>query len=478
MASKSRISYHGRLFIMLLLFFWAMVACFLVFQYIREKQFKTEFINAQLQTYNIFLLEHLEQGDSHAEFSATHRPPFKDLRITIISLQGEVIYDNSLNAICMGNHHNRPEILTAIKEGAGYQIGRNSESDGKRYFYSATRGEKRIVRSAIPYSDSLNELLQADWAFMRVMIIVTFFTSVVAYFATRGIGQTIIRLNHFAEKAEQGEEICDEEFPHNELGEISQHIVSLYNRLRQTIADRDREHLTALQQEQDKIRLKRQLTNNINHELKTPIASIQVCLETLLSNVKLSNEKRTELLDRCYSNCQRLRNLLSDVSLITRLDEGKQQIQKEIVCINDVLEELSDEIAFHPNTERLNINIKIDKKVEILGNTSLISSIFRNLMENAFAYSGGKNIYISLLGNTETEYILRFEDDGMGVANEHLDHLFERFYRVDKGRSRKAGGTGLGLAIVKHAVLFHNGKISATNRPNGGLRFDFSLAKR
>ncbi len=123
-------------------------------------------------------------------------------------------------------------------------------------------------------------------------------------------------------------------------------------------------------------------------------------------------------------------------------------------------------------------NTQTNEKVVINGNPSLIGSIFRNLTENAIAYSEGKNIYISLLENNDNVCRIRFEDDGKGVLQEQLPHLFERFYRVDKGRSRQKGGTGLGLAIVKHAVQFHGGRISVTNRPNGGLRFDFTLSKQ
>ena len=476
MVSKSKLSYNARLFIMLQSFFWSMVVCFVTFQYMREKQFRTEFINTQLQTYNSFLIEYIEQGSSYDEFAAKHRPPFDNLRITIISPQGDVIYDNSLNINSLGNHLKRPEITSAMKNGTGHQIERSSESDGKRYFYSATRSDNMIVRSAIPYSASLNELLKADWAFLWVMLIVIFLTSVVAYFATRRIGQTIIRLTQFAERAEKGEHIPEEEFPHDELGEISQHIVRLYNRLRQTIADRDREHQIALNQEQEKIRIKRQLTNNINHELKTPVASIQICLETLLSNMTLTEEKRTELLERSYANCQRLRNLLADVSLITRLDEGKEMIKREKINLSNLISDFINEMQLHLDGSQMHIHAEIDRMVEIEGNSSLITSIFHNLTENAIAYSGGKNIHIQLVSLNSTECYLRFEDDGSGVEPEHLKHLFERFYRVDKGRSRKAGGTGLGLAIVKHAVLYHNGTITASNAPTGGLRFDFTLS--
>ena len=121
----------------------------------------------------------------------------------------------------------------------------------------------------------------------------------------------------------------------------------------------------------------------------------------------------------------------------------------------------------------MTLHTDFNERVVILGNLSLIGSIFRNLIENAIAYSEGKNINISLISNDDKECHIRFEDDGVGVEEKQLTRLFERFYRVAKGRSRQKGGTGLGLAIVKHAVQFHGGTITASNRPNGGLRFDF-----
>ena len=130
-----------------------------------------------------------------------------------------------------------------------------------------------------------------------------------------------------------------------------------------------------------------------------------------------------------------------------------------------------------PEEERLTLHTDFNEQVIIDGNLSLIGSIFRNLTENAIAYSEGKNIFISLIKNNDTECHIRFEDDGKGVEPEQLPRLFERFYRVDKGRSRQLGGTGLGLSIVKHAIQFHGGTITASNRPYGGLRFDFSLKK-
>ena len=478
MDSVIKLSYHKRLFLMLLAFSWTIILCFVSFQYMREKQYRSEFIDAQLQLYNVHLISAIEEGHPYEDYISAKEKPFDDLRVTVISLSGDVLYDNMISIDSLDNHSLRPEVASAMKKGSGYLIGRQSVSDGREYFYSATKGDGVIVRTAIPYSASLQELLRADWTFLSIMIAMSFIMGVLAYYATKRLGNNIERLNSFAAKAEKGEEFDeDESFPNDELGSISNHIVKLYAQLQQTIKDRDIAHEARLREEREKIRIKQQLTNNINHELKTPVASIQVCLETLLSGINLTEEKRQELIERCYTNNERLRRLLEDVSLITRMESGSQLIGKESVNINSIIDDIYDELNIMPEEERMYLHSEFNEQVMINGNLSLIGSIFRNLTENAIAYSGGKNIFITLIENNDEQCVVRFEDDGRGVEESQLPRLFERFYRVDKGRSRRMGGTGLGLAIVKHAVQFHGGNVSVSNRPGGGLRFEFSLKK-
>ena len=478
MAFAIKLSYHSRLFLMLLAFSWTIVVCFIGFQYTREKQYKSDSLNARLQLYNTLIIKAIDSGLSCDEYIKSNEQPFEDVRVSVITTSGDVVYDNMISLDSLDNHRMRPEVDKALKKGAAYHIGRQSTSDGREYFYSATKGKNYIVRTAIPYSSSLKKVLRADRSFLGVIILVSLIMSTLAYFAARRLGKNIERLNRFAAKAEKGESFDEEEsFSNDELGSISNHIVKLYAQWQQTVKDRDIAHETAMRKEQEKIRIKRELTNNINHELKTPVASIQVCLETLLSGINLSEEKRVELIERCYTHNERLRRLLCDVSLITRMEDGNQLITKERIIINNIIDEIVEELDVMPEEERFNLHTNFNEQVTIDGNLSLIVSIFRNLTENAIAYSGGKNIYISLIGNDEKCYRIRFEDDGCGVEEKQLPRLFERFYRVDKGRSRRIGGTGLGLAIVKHAVQFHGGTIIATNRPEGGLRFDFSLSK-
>lgn len=478
MASWFRLTYHRRLFLGLVAFLWLMLGCFAIFQYHREKQFKAEELNLRVQMINDRIIDGLADNDSLFSPASAIPHDFSDLRISIISGKGQVIYDNSLDSLPGTNHLDREEIAKALKNGEGYTMRRHSESTGGTYFYAAKRGDGYIVRSAVPYTVSLNQLLAADYDFLLIMLVVTVVMCIAGFFATRRVGWHVERLNRFAESAERGERIFDTEpFPHDELGDISNNIVRLYARLQQAITDRDREHRLALHEQAEKIRIKRQLTNNMNHELKTPVASMQVCLETLMSHKNLSEEKRDEFVARCYAANERLRKLLADVSVITRMEDGSETIRKEPLNLKELISEICDEYKEISEQKGVEIIDKVSYNREIAGNATLLSSIFRNLIDNALAYSGATRIEIKDEDSLEGFLTITVADNGCGVPPEHLPRLFERFYRIDKGRSRQAGGTGLGLSIVKNAVLWHGGTIKVENRPSGGLVFTFTLRK-
>ena len=311
------------------------------------------------------------------------------------------------------------------------------------------------------------------------MLGVTLLMCVAGYFATRRLGQNITRLNEFAERAERGERIDDlPAFPHDELGEISSHIIRLYARLQKTTADRDREHALALHEEQEKIRIKKQLTNNINHELKTPVAAIQGYLETLLANPSLDAQRRTDFLEKSAAQTERLRRLLADISTITRMDEASQLIQKERVVLNDLIAEVTADMELKPADQRLRVNIDFPQQVEIVGSPSLLTSIFRNLADNAAAYSGGRDIFIRLLDNSPEQYTLQFADNGIGVDKDQLCKIFDAMYRTDPARSQVSQGSGLGLAVCKQIVEQNGGSIWARSHTDAGLSIFISLPKR
>ena len=230
--------------------------------------------------------------------------------------------------------------------------------------------------------------------------------------------------------------------------------------------------------EEDKNRLKRQLTQNVAHELKTPVSSIQGYLETIVSSPDIDSETKDRFIQRCYAQSRRLSSLLADISTLNKLDDAPQGYEFENVNILDLLQSIQRDVSMQMEANRVTFRALVEPEVVVNGNPSLLYSIFRNLTDNSIAYGGeGVTITVQILSEDSDFYKFSFSDNGPGVAPEHIPHLFERFYRIDKGRSRKMGGTGLGLAIVKNSVLLHRGVISVRLGVAGGLEFIFTLPK-
>lgn len=230
--------------------------------------------------------------------------------------------------------------------------------------------------------------------------------------------------------------------------------------------------------EEDKTRLKRQLTQNVAHELKTPVSSIQGYLETIVSSPDIDNETKDKFIQRCYAQSRRLSSLLADISTLNKLDDAPQGYEFENVNILDLLQTIQKDVSMQMEENNVTFRALVEPDVVVSGNPSLLYSIFRNLTDNSIAYGGdGVTVTVQILSFDSSFYTFSFSDSGPGVAPEHVTHLFERFYRVDKGRSRKMGGTGLGLAIVKNSVLLHRGAISVRLGAAGGLEFIFTLPK-
>ncbi len=225
--------------------------------------------------------------------------------------------------------------------------------------------------------------------------------------------------------------------------------------------------------------LKKQLTQNISHELKTPVSSIQGFMETIIDNPDLDKEKQDFFIKRCHAQAVRLSYLLRDISLLNKLDEATETFAKEPIILNEIIEGVLNDVALEIEQKKIKLDVFLKNNMKIEGNYSLLYSIFRNLVDNSLNYAGENISIIINCYRTDTEfYYFSYADTGVGVSESHLNRIFDRFYRVDKGRSRKLGGTGLGLAIVKNAVLFHQGRICAKPHSEGGLEFLFTLKKK
>lgn len=467
-----------RLFYSVISLFAIFTIVFVIYQFSRERTYKVALLNAQLQAYNHAMYEGVLKNrddsctiDKQLTERYIKKHSIENLRITIITKDGDVLYDNERNQESgFTNHLDRNEVKSALANGSGYAINRQSATTGSNYFYSATHfpDEKIVIRSALPYNTSLINVLQTDYSYLWFALIIFVALTFILLQFTRSLGATITKLRDFAVHAAKNEpldKLSNEKFPDDELGEISQNIVRIYENFLKSL--------------EDKTRIKQQLTQNIAHELKTPVSSIQGYLETIINNPELDSKRRSKFIERSYAQTERLAHLINDISILNRLDENSASLHEhENVNLSQIVRDIENQVALQLEKYGVRFNNLLPDQLIVHGNRSQLYSIFRNLTDNAIIYAGEGSI-ITIKCDTEDEerYYFTFYDNGIGVSEEHLEKIFERFYRIDKGRSRANGGTGLGLSIVKNAVLHHGGTINAYNQPGGGLAIKFTIRK-
>lgn len=419
----------------------------------RDEAHHVDLLHVRLQAINhcyamdkLLITNYKLPADSAEELRITdYESHYEDVRLTVLDLSGNVLFEStdSIAGQSHKNHLNREEVQQALLDGDGFAVIRSSETTGIDYFYSATRFGDYIVRSALPYDTQLRKSLASDRHYLYAAILITFVLLGLFLYMTR-------RLSH---------------------------------------TENDNQQLqTRLQLEQEYNQYKRELSNNIAHELKTPVSSIQGYLETILdarAGGSISDEQLSRFLERSYSQSQRLNALVQDIVTLNRMDAGQSTSQahpmeKEPVDVAELVRDILSEVSLKLELQEMKVINTLPHSLVLQSNPSMVYSIFRNLIDNAIAYAG-KGSIINIECAEAAEYKdkrvchFRFADNGPGVPEEHLSRIFERFYRVDKGRSRRLGGTGLGLAIVKNAVIMHGGTITASNRQGGGLQFDFTL---
>lgn len=578
-----------KLFISFALIFTTFTILVLLFQYDREKRYKTDELENTLDNIteltSNYIAENaiLETGNFAIIDSLVRILPGPNTRVTVISPTGTVLFDSEVGDFeNMENHLRRSEIQGSIAYGAGSII-RKSATTGSSYYYYAKFYTDYFVRTAALYDLEMKDFLHVEKRFIFYLILLYLFISIILLMISRRFSDTINKLKDFALQIKSGKEINEElEFPNDELGAIGRQITTMYKELNDArenvLVEKNKlySHLTALNEgiaffSADKKKIlansrfiqnlnmlsdkstvsaekifelehmgpilrfidsqlertgliksdvlpmmdidlqnnnryfnvkcvffqdksfeivisdttklerrriiKQQLTSNIAHELKTPVSSVLGYLETLEQN-NLDQDKQKYFIEKAHSQAKRLSSLIEDISTLNQIEEAGESFSFEPVIINEIIKDAEEHLKQRLEEKQIKVNIDLPKKIKINGNLSLLNSIFYNLFDNVIKY-GGENIEINLTNYLEDKknFYFSFANTGNEIDKKHLTRIFERFYRIDDGRSRKTGGTGLGLAIVKNAILLHQGEISARQYKDKGVEFLFSLAK-
>lgn len=480
---RINLSYRWRLFIPMLLMVWTIIGVLVGWQYKRLSDYREANIIDQLSRVservlyvnekNVDIQDYLDFLSQYFAYSM-----YSEMRVTVYGQYGAVL--GHMGKIIDYNE----KYFDNTKDFNTKDFRTTTNAEGKtqeRLFYIhgvTSRDGMLKVCVVMPYTTKVAQAVAPGNEIWGIGALLTIISTIVVFYSTSFLSRNITMLRKFASNAAEGRPIKDvDKLPHDELGEISREIFKIYEQRIAAVEKSSREHRIALHAVEEKSRIRRQLTNNINHELKTPIGVIRGYLDTILANPDMDDATRTHFLNRTLQNVERLCSLMNDVSAMTRLEEGSDNIPISDVNMHDLLYAIENDVECSHLAGNMKFSYDVPLDCHVKGNQNLLSAMLMNLVKNAAIHSHGTEISFTLLSESAKFYVFSFADNGNGVAEEHLPHLFERFYRVDSGRSRKVGGTGLGLPIVKNTVVALGGTISVHNRSMGGLEFVFSLRK-
>lgn len=388
------------------------------------------------------------------------------LRIAVYDNKGVMIADNPEATILV--YDAAGNMLPEFKRlgGGGANASVNDLSiDGNKLMVSTKRSADGLVSSfaALPYKGEVIDFLSIDPMVWIVVIILGILSSALAYWGVRVVCKNVYALRNLAQ-AISTDQLPDDadtwEFSDDELGDVSRKLLTLY---------RDKIHA-----EREKMHHERQIGMNVSHELNTPVGIIKGYLDTVLADDNMPDALKRKFLVRAQQNTDRLANLVSDVSMVMRLQEGGA-IDYGIINFRDMTAQIAEDIAQGHIADNMTFICDIPEDCLIKGHESLLTNALLNLIYNAAQYSGGTRISLLWKGENDGMHRFEFADNGCGVDDEHLDRLFDLFYRVDTGRARKNGGAGLGLPLVHRIITAMGGDITVENAPGGGLGFTFTL---
>ncbi|MBI5471440.1 MAG: HAMP domain-containing protein [Ignavibacteriae bacterium] len=402
-----------------------------------------------------------------------------NLRITLLDSAGRVLFDSDVppdRIAALENHLRRPEIQEALRAAFGSNT-RHSATVDQDFVYVAklvrsptTAGSLsglKFVRLSVHLGDIERTAREQKNIILFTGAIVLALVALASWFVSRRISSPMVQIADAIEKIRSGD--LDTQIPvrgDDEVGRVAQAVNEMVEKLKADIVQ-----LKKLE------RVRSEFLGNVSHELRTPIFSLQGFLETLLEGAVDDPSVNRDFLRKAYSHSQRLNSLLGDLITISHIESGEMKMSFRYFNLHECLSGLVSEV--HPTAELNKVTLKLAEglsdDVEVLGDKERLRVVFENLFENAIKYNKPNGSVVVSYRRSDGAVQVSITDTGVGVAPEHQSRIFERFYRVDRNRSREVGGTGLGLAIVKHIVEAHGSRIAVTSTVGEGSTFEFTL---
>ena len=358
-----------------------------------------------------------------------YNPIDDDLRITLIGTDGEVLYESLLNKDEMDNHNERPEIMEAREKGEGEAV-RYSATSGTHTFYYAERLQNGNVLRIGRDSVSVNRIMVNTLVIVLVIALCILFVCMgISHYLTKKLVEPI-------EKLATNIMLVDEN--------------NVYEEIRPFVNTIKEQHINIINNAQ----LRQEFTANVSHELKTPLTAISGYAE-LIGNGMTGKEDTIRFSNEIHSNANRLLSLINDIIKLSELDEADHQMEMERIDLYKLAENCVQMMQVTAEKQGIRLILQGESTM-VMANKGLMDEVFYNLCSNAIRYNKPGGSVTVTVGTKDERPFLSVADTGIGIPKECQERVFERFYRVDKSRSKSTGGTGLGLAIVKHIVAQHN----------------------
>lgn len=364
-----------------------------------------------------------------------------ELRVTWIDEDGTVLYDNDASAELLSNHNDRPEIQEAFDKGSGEAIRKSDTMKKNTFYYAVLLDNGTVLRVAINAQSIWSVFMSAAPIIALIILLIIAICIFLSHMLTK---QLLLPIEMMAENLEDS----DYESPYKELDPLAEMLRSQHADI-----------LAAAKARQD-------FTANVSHELKTPLTAISGYAE-LLDGGMVGEEQQKHFYQEIRKNADRLLALINDIIRLSDLDRKGHEPSFGVIDLYEVVKECMDELTV--NAKQRNVNISLDgESCNVHGSKDMLKELVENLAQNAIRYNnaGGKVwVYVT---KRDGRSVLTVKDNGIGIPASEQQRIFERFYRVDKSRSKATGGTGLGLAIVKHIVEIHDAKIELDSAPGVG----------